>query len=357
MKQYTSQMGIKIKKPDRFFEEYNSTLDVRYYGKDNLYPQMLRDLYETSPSFSSSAMRKAEFLYGEGTQSTIISNKTLKSLLIDYSIYGGFALFVRYNGLGDIIGVDYVPFETVRLGECGENNIYTYCYVCSDWSGVKTINKKKVDPKKNKQRYFMFTPNLETRLRRIENGEVGEVLYFSNTTSYPTEPIRAVLNYVSSELGTANVIYRDVRSNFMPNSVLAIPKQSDEDFNAFQTALTDLQGDENAYKILALEYSSQEDKPEAINLVGNDYVDRMIKINDECEKKIVSAYQQQAFLRLAEGSLGFGSDAISNIYTFYNIYLKNNRAEIENELKQLDPTFTMNEIKYPVSNTNITTEI
>lgn len=358
MKTLQSTTGIKIKAPDKFYEQYDSSLKIRRYGADNLFPQTINDFYNTSPTFNSCAERLASFLFGEGSDSKIINNKILKSILTDYAKFNGFALHIQYNGLGDIININYVPFETIRLREQGTNGKYTYCYYCSDWSGQTTINTKKVNPQKDRVKYFIYTDNLETRLQRINScaGDyLGEILYFSNTISYPVSPVNSVLNYVSAEIGLSNIIYRDVRSNFTPSSVIAIPKQSEEDYNAFAQNLSDLQGDESSFKILMMEFNSADDKPEVLNLQGEDYWVRYQGIISECKSKIVGAFHQEQFIRLEDGSLGFGSEAIAEIYKFYNFFLRGIRKEIISVLKSIDPIFDIKELVYEVTPSQINT--
>lgn len=344
---FIGQTDIKIKFPNKFYEYYDKSIDCRKYGNDNLYPNHLRDFFETSPTLNSCATRLKNFLYGEGTSSKIISNPILSSILTDYSIFGGFAIYVQYNGLGDVENLTYVPFETIRLGEQGANGLYTYCYYSPDWLEKATVNKKTIK-NKDKIKYWMYTDNIETRLARMTQPDYagGEILYFSNTISYPSEHVRAVINYVSQEIGISNILYRDVRCNFMPATALAFPRQSDEDTQELMDNISKLQGDENSFKILTISFSSQEDKPEALNLSGQDYMDRVLKASENAARVITKAYNQESFIRLEDGSLGFGSEAISEIYNFYNFQLRSTRKEIETLLKKLDPTFSLIEIKF-----------
>lgn len=345
-----STTGIKISIPDTFSEAYNAKIDARYYGEDNLYPQHIEDFYNNSPSFNQCASRLAEFLFGEGTNSTLIDNKILRAILRDYSIFNGFALHIQYNGLGDISAVSYVPFSSIRLGEQGENGKYTYCYYCADWSAIKTVNRVRVKPTVDKKKYWVFNNNMQTRLNRIaaaDGNYDGEILYYSNTISYPIPTINSVLNYASSEVGMANLTYRDVRASFVPSAVLAIPKASDEDIADFNNQLADLQGDTNSFKILTLEFNSQDDKPEVLPLIQDAGLQRYQQVIEDCKTKIVSAYHQEPFLRLADGSLGFGSEAISQIYKYYNFSLKTVRTELVDVLKQVDPLFELKELVFP----------
>lgn len=345
--QFISQTGIKIKYPDRFCEEYDKSMNIRKYGVDNLYPQHIRDFIETSPTFSTCVNRMTQFLYGITKPTKLFSRNLINMLLSDYSIFGGFALFVVYDGLGDINNVTYIPFESIRLGEMGYNGIYTYCYYSPDWACRKTVNKKRIT-KTDRCRYWMFTDNIETRLARMQQEDYagGEVLYYSNRISYPCELCRPVINYLSTEVGCQNILYREMRTSFLPSTCLAIPRQSDGDENEFQNNLARLQGDENAFKIMTVTFSSQEDKPEALNIQGDTYLDRVITASNECNRKITDVYGQSAFIRLSDGGLGFSQDVISDIYNFYNKYLDNDRVIIESELHKIDPTFKFEQINY-----------
>lgn len=342
-----SQSDIKIKPSERFFECFNSSLGIRMSGRDNLYLNHLKDFAETSPTLNSCVNRQTQFLIGKTQASKLISKKLLKAIITDFSIFGGFALFVQYDGLGEVGRLTPIPFETIRLGEQGQGGLYTYCYYSPDWSEQTTINKKKVN-KKDAKKYWMFTNDVDTRLRRMNepNYGGGEVLYFSNTLSYPTEKYRAALSYVSAEIGVSNILYRDVRCSFMPSCALAIPRQSDGDNDEFQENLAKLQGDASSYKVLTIEFSSTDDKPEVLPLQQTDYVDRVLKTNETAKDAIVRCFGQEGFNRLEDGSLGFGSEAINEIYSFYNFQLETERLDIQETLQIVDPTFKFERIKY-----------
>lgn len=345
MRAVKSPTGIKIDMPDRFSEQYNASLDCRFYGSDNLYPQHVHDLYETSPTLQGCVNRLRDFLIGSSSVGKFIDHKMFHMLMQDYALYGGFALYVMPNGLGNIIGVRYIPFESIRLGEQGADGTYTYCYYSPDWGQIKTVNKKRVNVK-DAVRYFMFTEDEPTRARRFNETGKGEVLYFSNTVSYPSEPVRACINHVSTEVGVSNLIYRDTRCSFINSSVLAIPRQSDDDSNEFIENLEQLQGDSNSFKILTIEYSSQDDKPELIDLQGKDYTDRILKLSNEARLNIVRAFNQESFVRLEDGSLGFGSETISEIYKFYNRQIAPMRDAALVYLRKVDPDFQSEPLTY-----------
>lgn len=342
-----SQTDLKIKTSERFYECFDKSLGVRVNGKDNLYVNHLRDFVETSPTLSSCVNRQTQFLIGSTLPTKLISKKILRAIINDYSTFGGFALFIGYDGLADISNVSYIPFETLRLCEQGANGLYTQVVYSPDWSEQLTINKKKVN-KTNRTTYYLFTENIETRLARMQQPDYpgGEILYFSNTLSYPTEKYRSAIPYISAEIGVANVLYRDTRCSFMPSCALAVPKQSDEDMQELMDNISKLQGDQSSYKILTISFSSQEDKPDVLPFQQNDYVDRVLKTNEASKNAIIRTFGQEGFIRLEDGSLGFGSEAISEIYNFFNFQLENERIDIEEALQKIDPTFKFVKTKY-----------
>lgn len=336
--------GIIIDAPNQFYEYYNSTYDIMYFGKDNLYPQTLKTFFRNSPTLSKCVSREADFLKGT-TTGNLLSRQDFCSVCIDYALFNGFSIYVHYDEAGYVDFLQHIPFESVRLKEKGMNGIYTRCSVCPDWSFTTTINKRRIT-KKDITTYFLYSPNREVRASRASETGGSEILYFSDGTTYPVSCVESVLTYISCEIGLMNISYRNVRSNFLPSTVLAIPKVSDEDFNEFSNQLKGLQGDQNALKILTFEYSSPEDKPEVLSLQGENYDTSFTETKEDCKSKIIGAFQQEAFLRLEDGSLGFGSDAISQIYNFYNFSLRGKRSNLVDTIKSLDPSFVYNEIKY-----------
>lgn len=341
-----SSTGINIKSAPRFFDFYNSNYRCRYYGDDNLYPQHLQNFLQGSPSLAECVDRKASFL-GNAENFSVFDKKDIEQIMQSYSLFGGFAILLTYNILGDIQTVSPIPFETIRLGEKGEDGIITYCYYCADWAGLDTINTSKIYPNTDKKKYYLYTDSIETRLNRLGNDtSYSDVMYFSNRTTYPNSPATSVINYISSEVGIANLMYRNVRTNFTPSMVISHIRQSEETERALEENLGRLQGDENALKIMSFSYSSIDEKPEAINLSPSDYTERCKDASDACRSAIFSAFNQTQFLRLSDGSLGFGSDTILEIFKYYNFFLASERQTLQAELNKIDPNLILNQIIY-----------
>lgn len=348
-KKINSLQGVDVRLPNQFYEEYDRTNDYRRYGYDNLYPQQVRQFFKASPTLNKCVTRMAENLFGNYRGVGLLSPKLVEKLIGDYCLFGGFALHVTYSAFGEVDGCNYVPFESIRLGEQNAQGVYTYCYYCADWSGTKTANRKKINPRQDSERFWIFTSDVETRLQRMESvggaeNYKGEIMYFSNTISYPTS-IESILPIVSMECGIINALYRDVRCNAMPSMIVSVPLNSANN-DDFAENLAKLQGDCSVGKIALYEYASAEEKPEMMNLSTESYDSRFENSKVYIESKIVGFFKQEVFSRIESGALGFSTDIVEDAYRFYNFSLRPQRRKIEAELRKIEPSFTLAEIHY-----------
>lgn len=357
-KKISSLSGVDIKLPKSFNEFYNTSYKFRFYGEDNLYPQQVKQFYRASPTLNKCVNRMAEHLFGEYKKVGLLTEPIVNSICLDYALFGGFALHINYNAFGDIDTINYVPFETIRLCEQNKQGLYTRCYYCADWSSQRTANTKKIDAKKDKQEFFIFTDNVETRLKRMEQTGAanypGEILYLSNTISYPSS-IEDILPICSMECGIINALYRDVRTNCFQSMIVSIPR-GDDNADQFAEDLKGIQGDINLGKIALYEYASSEEKPELLNLSSENYDSRFENSKTYVRSMILGHFKQEVFSRIEDGSVGFDSGIVNDAYTLYNFSLRPVRKKIVAELKRLEPAFEMPELKYLDNNEETTNE-
>jgi hypothetical protein len=115
-----------------------------YYGKDNLYPQYLIDLYNSSPVHHALVISIATMIYGDGVQGDdaiqewVLRNKfddELRKTCLDLKLQGGFIWEVVWNSEGNkILSVNHSPFEQWRAGQMDEEGNITRMFHCIDWS-------------------------------------------------------------------------------------------------------------------------------------------------------------------------------------------------------------------------------
>lgn len=128
-------MNVKtVKKPKRRVDiGYVSRFKMQAYGYDNLYPQNLARITEASGTAMLCLNRYARFIEGYGFDSDILASLAmnpqgdtaddlLRNVAQDLARFGGFALHVNYNVLGQVSSVSHVPLKlpTGRDGRQGE---------------------------------------------------------------------------------------------------------------------------------------------------------------------------------------------------------------------------------------------
>lgn len=117
------------------------------FGTDNLYPQQLIVLYDTSAMNHTCIDAIKDGIVGEGivewgeeyinSQGETI-NEVFEKIALDYTIFGGYSINVIWNKEGTRIAEMYhLPFANVRSGKPDEeDNINSYWY-CSDWAQIR----------------------------------------------------------------------------------------------------------------------------------------------------------------------------------------------------------------------------
>ena len=353
--------------PKRIQTYYLNTLNIQAYGRDNLYPQRMSDLIQGSSIGSSCCERYQTFIEGNGLNNTgfseYICNRAEETVddiyrLIarDMALYHGFALHVNYNVFCDIVELTHVPFQTCRLEEETLDGKVVYINIHPDWTGHKTRKGRYIRvTKDNVKKIYTFNPNKEVVMSQIKaSGGIenyrGQILWFSmdGKWEYPRPIYDKVITNLSIDEGLDNVNYRNVRNNFLVAGMLVHKKGSalsiDENGNAvddednsdkISESLDIFQGDENACAIMDVTIEQDEDKPEFVSFEANNFDKKFDKTAESSTMKIYTAFGQEVFYRIINGSLGFSTDIMSEAFRFYSSYTDNQRRAISRALKRV----------------------
>lgn len=354
-------MNVKtVKRPEPRVEypPFNN-LDILAYGYNNLYPQDIKQIVASSESGTSCLKRYIDFISGNGFKNekfseTIINrhgdtaDDLLQQVSSDLGTWGGFAIHVNYNLLGDIVEMYHVPWENCRLGEEDDNGYISTIAVFPDWEGKKRRGNKLLTPTKDKIDYIdIFNPKKEVVLKQIERcGGIenyhGQILWVSNAgkQEYPTAIYDCVVTQMSTEEGLGNISYRNTRCNFVIAGILITKKGLDtpsEDetgnkgnkFYSITDGLSDVQGDLSSNKILEVEVENTEDEPKFVPLQVANYDKDFTVTSDTACKKIYTAFGQEVWHRISYGGLGFSSDIMRDAYDVYSSTVGGERRMIE----------------------------
>jgi hypothetical protein len=138
--------------------------DYIKFGVDNLFPQQLIELYDSSAMNHTCIDAIQDGIYGEGiveyggeyinTNGETIDN-VFEKISLDYTLFGGYALNLIWNKEGTRIAEIYhLPFANVRSGKPDEEDKVHSYYYSSDWSQIrkyKPVEHKSFDPTDNKK--------------------------------------------------------------------------------------------------------------------------------------------------------------------------------------------------------------
>ena len=138
--------------------------DYIKFGVDNLFPQQLIELYDSSAMNHTCIDAIQDGIYGEGiveyggeyinTDGETIDN-VFEKISLDYTLFGGYALNLIWNKEGTRIAEIYhLPFANVRSGKPDEEDRVHSYYYSSDWSQIrkyKPVEYKSFDPTDNKK--------------------------------------------------------------------------------------------------------------------------------------------------------------------------------------------------------------
>lgn len=352
-------MNVKsLKKPaKRVPVGYLRQYGIQTFGEDNLYPQALLGIIAASSTGSECAERFATFIEGNGFREVAFSEYVVNRrgdtaddihqlVCKNVADFDGLALHVNYNMLGQIVTLNNIPFENCRLMEEDSNGYIGKIAVHPDWSGKKTRNGKPLKVDMNNIDFIdVFNPRKEVVLKQIEaaggiENYKGQILWVSGSGSntYPASRADRVVTEMSTDEGLSNVKYRNVRCNFMPATIIVTKKgqrikddgdERESNDTGFSDTLVQLQGDVNAGKILEIELTTEEEKPEVLNFKANNYDKEFTVTDASTVERIYSAYGQEPWYCIRIGKIGFSGEILEDAFEYYNSIVSKQQRMIE----------------------------
>ena len=189
------------------------------YGVDNLFPQYLADLAETSPIHGALCISIGDMIAGKGVSAGAYQqradelnlNAVSYDLAHDYKKYGGFYMEVIYSvDRSRVAAIKHLPFTECRLAVTGEDEVITGIFHSNDWTAIK---KKKNKP--------IYLPVFNT-LKKSE--EAKQVYYCFRHTSgfiYPKPDYWSAVNYIelSKQIGIFHV--NGISNGMFPSAIVS----------------------------------------------------------------------------------------------------------------------------------------
>lgn len=306
------------------------------FDYDNLFPEVLYNLYADSPLQASILNNQMKYVYGAGLKDYEASifqpnlldrwEDIIKKCITDFCIYGAFSIQVVPSVNGDRLLFYHVPVNQVRLGAYNEENQIEYAYLATDWSRVNNSNV------------------VEIKMFGNEQPKQGEryLLYFKeydpNELFYAIPKWYSAANWMLADIALSKYYNNYIRNNFSANLAITYPCDLDEEKKKqlYEMLVESFGGEENAGNIVLL-FGENGSNP-AISSIESVNADLYQNVCDTVLKYIVSANRLTSpLLAGLNTSSGFSakSDEIIAAYTLYKL-------TVIDEIRE----FIMNKINY-----------
>jgi hypothetical protein len=309
------------------------------FGEDDLYPQMINQLYYTSPLHSSIVDFKTNATIGGGYdikikdlsavekvdvyafEKRLSLKKSINKITKDVILHNRVYFYLKFNQSGELVKVKHIGAEKVRRDKLGENY-----YLCDDW--YSQINIIPIKP------YHRACKDLE-QLYVWENLQVGQDIY--PLPSYTSAFNWAFLDGEMSYLQKSNIL-----NSIFPSFAMMFPKkpQSEEEKRAIKDTMERAKGAHNAGKGVAFFANNKESLP-TIESIPTNNLDNVFQVTTESiDSKICQAHTIDPILMgiRVSGKLGSGSD-IKQAYIIFEkntiIPLRETIADIVNDLFEI----------------------
>jgi len=335
-------------------------LDIISYDYDNAYPQRVDQIRLSSSTAVNCSRIRKKFINGLGIADSELYKMAINSegLTLDQFIRNiseqianneGFAFHVNRNLNYKITEINLMKFKDFRFPLKKDNGKIVFY---DDWGNDKNKKVKKEVKKEDLIEYDLFTNNKTEIIRQIGNdfdNWKGQVFYYTPVEGeYPLSFFDAVLEDMETDYELKLFRKRTVKSNFLGSHILVVGEEEnatvDDELNEKGTGLNsdplldsldELQGGENAGKIMVVEKSRPEDVFELHKVDIQNYDNLYTNTGKDTKDAIIEGYLQPKALHL-KGSSSLGENKeLENATKYYNSVTEEERMIISETLQAI----------------------
>ena len=337
----------------------DAALGIMRWGRDNSFPQTLKNVIEQSPSAKMATTRTSRFYKGAGFdgENEIINayGLTLKKLVgilaDDYADFEAFAIQCNYNMKGQVTSLNPIRIATLRFNEFDELNYASKIGYHPDFGRNSEVRKTiEMLPTRDSIKWFnRFNPNaVEAQIEKTEGGisnYLGQVCYFSEAghSSYPISPLQAPINFVLSDVENSILVRKETSTGFINTYMLKTTLDSeDSTLIGLERAIEEAQGARGTGKVITFSGLSPEE-------VGNTLLEEMggggagskaiiesAQMAYELDREVITgAYLIPPALAGIQQKTGFSGADLQEAYYVFNALTQTGRDAIEAELNAI----------------------
>ena len=318
------------------------------YGSEgdykNRYPDFLLELYRNSAKHHAIINSKRDYICGRGWSidtdgmTTVMKAKmeqfvkypnpyeSLDDILVkvahDLELYGGYALEVIYDSIGEKIAAIYhADFAKYRVSEDG-----TKYYYSEDW--------KKSNPEVEEVEAFNWREPGGKQLLYVKS-------YQPNCKYYPLPSYLGAINYIDLDRKVSDYFNKGISNGFMAGTLInfnsGIPTET-EQAEIERMVKSKFTGTDNANSILLNFADSKERSADIQQLNSNDFDKRFDLLNKTIQQELYAGHQisdPALFGIKEEGIFSSRNQLVDSFELFQNTYVNARQQFIERTFNDL----------------------
>lgn len=312
----------------------NLTYDkyLPYFDDFDNFPLKWHQIISKSPSGTSCVSTIRDFMEGSGFSDPELEKRVVNSkgetlfqvhqkTVNDFAEFEGFAWKFMFNGMGQIVDWEVLPFENCRLGRPDSNGfiskiLYNPYFGTSDFK----INKDTIY-------YDSFNPNAVKDQFIQEGSEFkGQVFYFGTTTAmsrfYPMPEATSAIKWMQAEAGVSDYHEDNINNGFLQPFMLAMigdPNEPADNPGDGKQAITrgeeldriiseNFMGAKRVGNMWVSWFANKDEIPVTIPMPSNNTSEQFITMDNQATKKITIAWKVPAILANINEGVSLGGD-------------------------------------------------
>lgn len=305
--------------------------DYIYFGKDNLYPNFLIDLFYRSPLHMAIVNRKIEMAIGKDIKFKFetleeetkfwlktkqlfrSSNKNIytfiENILKDLILFDSFSVDIVNNLEGKPDKMDHLDQSKIRYGEKNINEIQKIWY-SNNWADTRKLRNRPME-------FDNYLLNPETT-----RGIYSYTTYFPGKEYYSLPQYVSAVNWILLDYEISNFHINNVKNGFAPSMLIKYNTQPEtvEEKDAIAQSLYDqYKGASNAGEVIISFAVDREHNIDVEPISQNASDTRFLLLKEQSFQEILSVHSvtnPQLFGKNTPGELGSSKDLIRD----YNLY-------------------------------------
>ena len=296
-------------------EKEISGVDFLAFGTDNRYLDYLFSLYEDCTTLQTIINGTVDFVCGNDISCNLpIFEKTvnkngdtindiIQRISTDYLIFGGFALQVIRNSLGEISELYWIDFTKIRSDKKNEVFFYSEDW-CKSYGRVKFIKYPKFNPDDSNPTSIFYYKGNKTR------------------GTYPVPLYNAAISSCELEKKINEFHLNEISNNFLTSKIINFNSGlPDDDLkNEIERNLNEkFSGAENAGRILISFNNNKDSETTVTDLSQDDFGVRYDSLAKRSTSQIFTAFRATPNLfGLPTETTGFSQQEFAEAFKLYN---------------------------------------